>query len=138
MFSSPTFWCSVSKSEALKSRLEIERTRMGTELAVRSAEAVRPTAFDLIPVAPKSPWMMRIEEHPRWGTLEQLRVTIRVGIALNRFRVRDLLTLKEGQVFESLSPSTDDVPVRVGQKQLGWSEFEVLGQRMSLRLTRLG
>ena len=111
---------------------------MGTELAVRSAEAVRPTAFDLIPVAPKSPWMMRIEEHPRWGTLEQLRVTIRVGIALNRFRVRDLLTLKEGQVFESLSPSTDDVPVRVGQKQLGWSEFEVLGQRMSLRLTRLG
>jgi flagellar motor switch protein FliN/FliY len=52
--------------------------------------------------------------------------------------VRDLLALKEGQVFESLSPATDDVPVRVGQAQLGWSEFEVLEQRMALRLTRLG
>jgi flagellar motor switch protein FliN/FliY len=55
-----------------------------------------------------------------------------------QFKVRDLLALKEGQVFESLSPATDDVPVRVGQTQLGWSEFEVQDQRMALRLTRLG
>jgi hypothetical protein len=41
-------------------------------------------------------------------------------------------------VFESLSPTTEDVPVRVAQLQLGWSEFEVLEQRMALRLTRLG
>jgi flagellar motor switch protein FliN/FliY len=87
--------------------------------------------------APKPPWMMRIEEHPRWETLSQLRVTLRAGVML-RFRVRDLLTLKEGQVFESLSPATDDVPVRVGQMHLGWSEFEVLQQQMALRLTRLG
>ena len=46
--------------------------------------------------------------------------------------------MKEGQVFESLSPATEDVPVKVGQMQLGWSEFEVLDQRMALRLTRLG
>ena len=81
--------------------------------------------------------MMRIEEHPRWETLSQLRVTLRAGVML-RFRVRDLITLKEGQVFESLSPATDDVPVRIGQMHLGWSEFEVLQQRMALRLTRLG
>jgi flagellar motor switch protein FliN/FliY len=87
--------------------------------------------------APNPPWMMRIEEHPRWETLSQLRVTLRAGVML-RFKVRDLITLKEGQVFESLSPATDDVPVRVGQMHLGWSEFEVLQQRMALRLTRLG
>jgi flagellar motor switch/type III secretory pathway protein FliN len=81
--------------------------------------------------------MMRIEEHPRWETLSQLRVTLRAGVML-RFRVRDLITLKEGQVFESLSPATDDVPVRIGQMHLGWSEFEVLQQRIALRLTRLG
>jgi hypothetical protein len=52
--------------------------------------------------------------------------------------VRDLLEMKAGQVFETLLPSTEDVPVRVGQVQLGWSEFEVLEQRMALRLTRLG
>jgi flagellar motor switch protein FliM len=107
----------------------------GTELAMRSAEAV--TATSLTRVAPKMPWMMRIEEHPYWETLAQLRVTLRAGVTL-RFKVRDLLALKEGQVVESLSPATDDVPVRVGQAHLGWSEFEVLQQRIALRLTRLG
>jgi flagellar motor switch/type III secretory pathway protein FliN len=116
----------------------MEKTMKGTELATRPAEAVRVTSLDLTPAVPKVPWMMRIEEHPCWETLAQLRVTIRAGIALNRFSVRDLLALNEGQVFESLSSSTEDVPVRVGQTQLGWSEFEVLQQRMSLRLTRLG
>jgi flagellar motor switch/type III secretory pathway protein FliN len=109
----------------------------GTEVATRTAEAVTATSLDLTALAPKMPRMMRIEEHPYWDTLSQLRVTLRTGVGL-RFKVRNLLTLKEGQVFESLSPATDDVPVRVGQTQLGWSEFEVLDQRMALRLTRLG
>jgi len=109
----------------------------GTELATRSAEVVMATSLDLMPLAPKAPWTMRIEEHPYWETLSQLRVTLRAGVGL-RFKVRNLLALKEGQVFESLSPSTDDVPVMVGQTQLGWSEFEVQDQQMALRLTRLG
>jgi len=110
----------------------------GTELATRGTEVVRATGLDLVRAVPKAPWMMRIEEHQSWETLAQLRVTMRAGVALYRFRVRDLLAMKEGQVFESLSPATEDVPVRVGHLQLGWSEFEVLEQRMALRLTRLG
>jgi flagellar motor switch protein FliM len=110
----------------------------GTELVTRSSEVVRATSLDLVRAVPKAPWMMRIEEHPSWETLAQLRVTMRAGVALDSFRVRDLLAMKEGQVFESLSPATEDVPVRVGQVQLGWSEFEVQEQRMALRLTRLG
>src|SRR3981081_3634057 len=109
----------------------------GTELATRSEKVVTGTSLDLMPLPPKVPWMMRIEEHPYWETLSQLSVTLRAGVVL-RFRVRDLLALREGQVFESLAPATDDVPVRVGQAQLGWSEFEVLQQRMALRLRRLG
>jgi flagellar motor switch protein FliN/FliY len=116
----------------------MERTMTGTELVTRSVEGVTATSLDLRRVAPKVPWMMRIEEHPYWETLSQLRVTVRAGVALNRFRVRDLLAIKEGQVFESLTPAMDDVPVKVGKAQLGWSEFEVLEQRMALRLTRLG
>src|ERR1700727_4060648 len=116
----------------------MEKATMGTELATRSTEAVRATSLELTRTVPKMPWMMRIEEHPRWETLAQVRVTIRAGAMLNRFRVRDLLEMKAGQVVETLSPATEDVPVRVGQVQLGWSEFEVLEQRMALRLTRLG
>jgi hypothetical protein len=57
---------------------------------------------------------------------------------LNHFQVLHLLSLKEGQVFESVSPDTEDVPLMVGKVQLGWSEFEIVDQRMALRLTRLG
>jgi flagellar motor switch protein FliN/FliY len=81
--------------------------------------------------------MMHIEEHPSWEILSQLRVSLRAAVGLNRFRVRDLLALEEGQVFESLTPDTEDVAVMVGQVQLGWSEFEVTDQRMAVRLTRL-
>ncbi len=116
----------------------MEKTTTGTELATVSANVVRSADLDLMRMAPKAPWMMRIEEHPSWETVSQLRITIRAGVLLNRFRVRDLLSMKEGQVFESVSSATEDVSVRVGQVQLGWSEFEVLEQRMALRLTRLG
>ncbi len=54
------------------------------------------------------------------------------------YKVQDLLSLKEGQVFESLSSDTEDVPLMIGKVQLGWSEFEILEQRMALRLTRVG
>src|ERR1700733_8432756 len=108
----------------------------GTELATRSAEDFVDAGLDLArAVVPQTPWMMRIEEHPSWETVAQLRVTIRAVAVLSRFRVRDLLALKVGQVFESLSLATEDVPVKAGQVQLGWSEFEVLEQKMALRLT---
>jgi flagellar motor switch protein FliN/FliY len=82
--------------------------------------------------------MMRIEEHPSWEVVAQLRVTMRVEVALPHFTVRDLLALKTGQVFASMLPATEDVPLMIGQVQLGWSEFEVQEQRMALRLTCLG
>jgi flagellar motor switch/type III secretory pathway protein FliN len=110
----------------------------GTELAMISADSVKATSLDVVKTVPVLPWMPRIEEHPAWEMLAQLRVTMRVGVALNRFKIQDLLLLKEGQVFESLSPETEDVPLMIGKVQLGWSEFEILEQRMALRLTRLG
>lgn len=82
-------------------------------------------------------WMPRIEEHPAWEMLSQIGMTLRAEVALEGFRVRDLLTLAAGQVFETSSPDTDDVPIRIGNVQLGWGEFEVVEQQMALRVTRL-
>ena len=110
----------------------------GMQLTTRAAEVMQADGLEIARADPAMLWMMRIEEHPSWQVLAQLRVTLRVGVALPRFKVKDLLGLQAGQVFESLSPSTDDVPLKIGQVQLGWSEFEVLEQRMALRLTRLG
>ena len=63
----------------------------GTELAVTGTAGVGTKSLDLVKISPGSPWMTRIEEHPSWETLSQLRITMRVGVPLNRFRVRDVL-----------------------------------------------
>jgi flagellar motor switch/type III secretory pathway protein FliN len=109
-----------------------------TELATRNTGLSIAAGAELAKVASATSWMMHIEEHPSWEILSQLKVSLRAAVGLNRFKVRDLLVLKEGQVFESISPDTEDVAVMVGKVQLGWSEFEVVEQRMALRLTRLG
>ena len=87
--------------------------------------------------APRTPWMSKIEEHPAWSKLCRLDLMLAVEIPLPRFKVQDLLRLAEGQVFESTFPDTEDVPLRVGDVQLGWTEFEVVDQKIALRLTRL-
>ena len=110
----------------------------GTELATRDPNGVSRPGVELARTVPTTPWIMRIEEHSSWETLAQLRMTIRVGVALKYFRVRDLLAIEAGQIFESFSPATEDVPVMIGRVQIGWGEFEVVDQLMALRLTRLG
>lgn len=83
------------------------------------------------------PSMVKIEEHPAWPVLARLPVMMTAEVELSRFKVRDLLGLAQGQVFESVSPDTGDVPLKVGSVQLGWTEFEVVEQKIALRLTRL-
>lgn len=85
----------------------------------------------------KIPWMSKIEEHPAWPKVCRLDLMLAVEIPLIRFKVQDLLRLSEGQVFESAFSDTEDVPLRVGDVQLGWTEFEVVDQKIALRLTRL-
>ncbi len=81
--------------------------------------------------------MARIEEHVAWPLLARLTVRLEAGIPMPRFKVRDLLRLEVGQVVESESPDSEDVPLRVGHVQVGWSEFEVVEQQLAVRLTRL-
>jgi hypothetical protein len=112
----------VTDTETIASDMELPALAAGSEL---------------VKVAPTVYGMTRIEEHGAWPVLSELMMTLESGIALREFKVRDLLRLEVGQVIESLCPDTDDVPVKVGQVQLGWSEFEVVEQRLAVRLTRL-
>jgi flagellar motor switch/type III secretory pathway protein FliN len=91
----------------------------------------------LVKVVPTVYGMARIEEHQAWPVVSELMMTLESVIALREFKVRDLVRLEVGQVIESLCANTDDVPVKVGQVQVGWSEFEVVDQRLAVRLTRL-
>jgi flagellar motor switch protein FliM len=78
-----------------------------------------------------------MEAHPAWPMISRLPVKLMVNIPLNGFRVCDLLALEPGQTIQSKWGATEEVPLKVGDLQLSWGEFEVVDQIMALRLTRL-
>ena len=84
------------------------------------------------------PGMQRIEEHADWPLLSRIPMRLTAAVPVLRFKVRDLLALKAGVVVATAWSSMEDVPLRMGQVQLSWSEFEVVEGRMAVRLTRLG
>jgi hypothetical protein len=74
------------------------------------------------------------EGSPLAGLPMQLDVTVPIP----GFRVQDLLALEKGAVLEGRWPHAEDVPVWCGGVQLVWTEFEVVDQKLTVRVTRLG
>jgi flagellar motor switch/type III secretory pathway protein FliN len=58
-------------------------------------------------------------------------------IPIVKFTVGDLLRLNKNSVVETACPSTGDIPLRVNGLLIGWSEFEVVGDRLAVRITEL-
>jgi flagellar motor switch protein FliN/FliY len=72
-----------------------------------------------------------------WEEAGGLPCLLTVDLAVRKFSVRDLLQLEPGTVLESVNASGSDVPVIVNTQLIGWAEFEVVGQRLAVRLTEL-
>lgn len=66
-----------------------------------------------------------------------LPMQLDVTIPVPRFRVQDLLALEENAILESRWPHADDLPIWCGGVQLVWSEFEVIEEKLAVRITRL-
>jgi len=58
-------------------------------------------------------------------------------VPIAAFRVGDLLALEKGTVLESQWAHDEDVPVWCGGAQLAWTEFEVVDQKLAVRVTRI-
>jgi flagellar motor switch protein FliN/FliY len=82
--------------------------------------------------------LAHVEQHRKWPLLSQLPLKLDVSVPMPGFKVRDLLALRSGGVVSSVWKVSEDVPVKIGDVEFGWGEFEVVEQRMALRLTRLG
>lgn len=66
-----------------------------------------------------------------------LPISLDVAVPFPGFRVRDLITLEPGQVIETEWASGEDMPLSAGRVQLVWTEFEVVDQRIAVRVTRM-
>jgi flagellar motor switch/type III secretory pathway protein FliN len=64
-----------------------------------------------------------------------LPCALTVELPVVRFTIGDLLALSEGSIVETACHHTSDVPVRVNRLLIGWTEFEVIGNRLAVRIT---
>ncbi len=74
---------------------------------------------------------------PESAEVPPLPVQLDVCVPLTSFRVQDLLNLKKGTVLKTQWPVTEDLPLWSGKVQLVWTEFEVVDQKLAVRVTRL-
>ena len=78
------------------------------------------------------------QEPARDQRLDRLPLQLDVMVKVRSFQVGDLLALSRGSVVETVHEHAQDVPVRSGGVVLVWAEFEVVEQRLAVRITRLG
>jgi flagellar motor switch protein FliN/FliY len=77
------------------------------------------------------------EGEDRHERLNQLAMQLDVMVRVQSMRVRDLLAMEKGTVVETIHEHSQDVPVRCGGALLVWAEFEVVEQKLAVRITRL-
>jgi len=67
--------------------------------------------------------------------LSWLPFTLSVEIPAVRFTIGDLLGLRAGSIVETGCHQTSDLPLRANGLLIGWTEFEVVGDRLAVRIT---
>jgi flagellar motor switch/type III secretory pathway protein FliN len=78
-----------------------------------------------------------VEEDARWRPVLGLPCELTVELPLPDFKIADLLSLRAGSVVEARWRVGQDVPLRLNGTLIGWSEFEVVGRSLAVRLTEL-
>ena len=70
-------------------------------------------------------------------TVPWLPCLLTLDVPVVRFSVSDLLALTKGSIVETSCHHTSDVPLRVNNLLIGWTEFEVVGDHLAVRITDL-
>ena len=69
--------------------------------------------------------------------LPWLPCTLALDVPVIRFTVRSLLELAPGVFIETSCHQSMDIPMRVNDLLMAWTEFEVVGERLAARITDL-
>ncbi len=73
----------------------------------------------------------------RWRPVLRLPCLLTVDLPLPEVKIADFLRLRVGSVVQTNWQAVRDVPLRVNGTLIGWSEFEVVGSRLAVRVTEL-
>jgi len=72
-----------------------------------------------------------------WAHVLRLSCQLTVELPLPEFTIETLLRLQPGVVIDSHWGMAEDVPLRVNGEVIAWTEFEVVGSHLAVRLTAL-
>ena len=84
---------------------------------------------------PLSPCLILLpKDGPR---LELLPCLLTIEISLPGFTVADLSMLSQASIIASRWTVGQDIPLRINDELIAWSEFEIVQNRLAVRLTEL-
>jgi flagellar motor switch/type III secretory pathway protein FliN len=72
-----------------------------------------------------------------WLRVEPLPCLLTIEVSVPGFTVADLVHLERGRVIATRWTVGQDVPFRINGELIAWSEFEVVQNRLAVRLTEL-
>jgi flagellar motor switch/type III secretory pathway protein FliN len=73
----------------------------------------------------------------QWQHVLDLQCELTVDLVMPDFKIGDLLKLRQGSVINAHYRMGRDVPLCLNSTLLGWIEFELVGERLAVRLTEL-
>ena len=68
-------------------------------------------------------------------TMPWLPCTLTLELPVRKLTIADLLKLAPGSIVETACHHTSDVPLRVNGLLIGWTEFDVIDERLAVRIT---
>jgi flagellar motor switch protein FliN len=89
------------------------------------------------PAAAREPVASSPAASPAWTQAQLLPCDLTVELRLPGLKVRDLLQLGPGMVIDSHWEVSADLPLRVNGELVAWSEFEVVADRLAVRITEV-
>lgn len=60
-----------------------------------------------------------------------------LDVPVTGFTIGDLMKMTAGTVIATNCQQTNDVPLRVNGQLIAWTEFEVVGSQLAVRITEL-
>lgn len=79
----------------------------------------------------------KTQERSSFDLIPWLPCTLALDIPVVKFTVRHLLEMAKGSIVETHYHQSSDLPLRANGQLVGWTEFEVVGDRLAVRLTDL-
>lgn len=76
-------------------------------------------------------------DEARWQPVLGLSCDLTVDLPMPNFTIADLLKLRVGSVVNAQWRVGQDVPLRLNGTAIGWIEFEVVAEKLAVRLTEL-